>query len=82
MKNIINTSFLCLAIFAVTISSCSVDKSGSFTSRKYTNFDNSQAAVNIKKPKKQIAKDNIEITPAAIVKIENTESSRKMSQKE
>ncbi len=73
MKNIINSSFLCLAIFAITISSCSVDKSGSFTSRKYTNFDNSQAAVNIKKSKKQVVKDNMEIAPA-IVKIENTES--------
>jgi len=64
-------NFFLLAIFAITISSCSVDKSGSFTSRKYTNFDNSQAAVNIKKSKKQVVKDNIAIAPA-IVKIKNT----------
>lgn len=71
MKKVINYPFLFLIAIAVIISSCATDKSGSFTSRKYTNFDNRQASVHIAKPQKQHGTNDILITPSSITVAEN-----------
>lgn len=58
MKRTILLTAPFLLLLILVISSCNVEKNGNFASRKYTKFDNRQAAININKPSKAELKNN------------------------